>query len=438
MINDSDIIIKNCSGGHIMTLAEKLSTYSEDYWDFSEYRHANPLVRYPAVMVAPMQACILKEITVTSDDIQTVLDPFCGSGTVLCEAQKLGLNVIGFDINPLATLISRVSLEGLPANDTQASIISLNARLTLLLGNVLPFSFKNINKWFNDDVILSLSVIRQAIIDEPNDRIRRFFWCCFAETVKKYSNTRTSTFKLHIKEQEKIDSLIDDSIEYFKQHVQGNYLKYIKDSTSIISITCGDSKELIDNLCANSVDLICTSPPYGDNQTTVTYGQFSILPLLWIDKKDLSIWDSKILNTFSAIDTMSLGGSAISKNKEYPDYSNFISNITLEKRKKVIRFLYDYEVIFSKLAHTLKPGKLMVLTLGNRRVDNVEIPFDKFNDMLAQKYGLELDSTITRNIVGKRMPARVSNIKDHGSVNSMSKEYVKIYRKEPRNDNITV
>ena len=45
-----------------MTLAERLSAYDEKYWDFSEYRNDSPLVRYPAVMVAPMQACILKEI----------------------------------------------------------------------------------------------------------------------------------------------------------------------------------------------------------------------------------------------------------------------------------------------------------------------------------------------------------------------------------------
>ena len=71
----------------------------------------------------------------------------------------------------------------------------------------------------------------------------------------------------------------------------------------------------------------------------------------------------------------------------------------------------------------------MVLTLGNRRVDNKEIAFDVFNDMLARKYGMELDSTITRNITGKRMPAKVSSIKEVGAVKSMSKEYVKIYRK---------
>ena len=109
-----------------MTLAEKLSTYDEKYWDFSEYRNDAPLVRYPAVMVAPMQACILKEIINADPTTSTVLDPFCGSGTVLCEGQKLGLNVMGFDINPMAVLIATVQLEGIPEDCAVRSINASN------------------------------------------------------------------------------------------------------------------------------------------------------------------------------------------------------------------------------------------------------------------------------------------------------------------------
>lgn len=170
-----------------MTLAEKLSAYDEKYWDFSEYRNDAPLVRYPAVMVAPMQACILKEIINADPTTSTVLDPFCGSGTVLCEGQKLGLNVMGFDINPLAVLIATVQLEGIPEDCAVRSINAINTRLTMLNGNVKSYAF--------------------------------------------------------------------------------------------ICIKCGDSKEHLAAMVADSVDLICTSPPYGDNHTTVTYGQFSILIL---------------------------------------------------------------------------------------------------------------------------------------------------------------
>lgn len=413
-----------------MTLAEKLSTYDEKYWDFSEYRNGSPLVRYPAVMVAPMQACILKEIIESDKSIKTVLDPFCGSGTVLCEGQKLGLNVTGFDINPLASLLTLVQLEGISEDNAIKSINAINTRITLLNGNVEPHFFKNIKKWFNDDVIISLSVIRQAIIEETDDRMRRFFWCCFAETVKKFSNTRTSTFKLHVKEQAKIDATVDESIIFFKEHVQANYSKLIKKSINqTISIKCGDSKGFLEKLLENSVDLICTSPPYGDNHTTVTYGQFSILPLLWIDANDLQIWDKAILDTFTAIDSASLGGKIRRKSVDLNKYRDYVKNVSPEKQKKVLVFLEDYELIFSLLTKVLKPGKLLVLTLGNRRVDNKEIPFDVFNDMLAHKYGLEIDSTITRNIIGKRMPAKVSCIKEIGAVKSMSKEYIKIYRK---------
>src|SRR5437870_12295862 len=39
-----------------------------------------------------------------------VLDPFCGSGTVMLKCQERGFNSLGFDINPLAVMISSAKL----------------------------------------------------------------------------------------------------------------------------------------------------------------------------------------------------------------------------------------------------------------------------------------------------------------------------------------
>jgi putative DNA methylase len=41
----------------------------------------------------------------------TVFDPFAGSGTTVVEAAKLGANVIGWDINPVATLVQRQAVQ---------------------------------------------------------------------------------------------------------------------------------------------------------------------------------------------------------------------------------------------------------------------------------------------------------------------------------------
>ena len=411
-----------------MVLSEKLQSYPKEYWDFLDYRKDKPIVRYPATMVAPMQECILKEVISSDNTIKNVLDPFSGSGTVLLEGQKLNLDVIGFDINPLAILLSEVQLIWVDKDVAQKKLHELLVRISMLYGKVKPLSFTNINKWFNNDIIISLSVIRKAIIGEPNDIYRKFFWCCFAETVKKYSNTRTSTFKLHIKPEEKISSMVDDTADFFKKHCQSQIEKRAKSSNSVnINLQCGDSIQLLEQLKPNSIDLICTSPPYGDNHTTVTYGQFSILPLLWIDNKDLKLWSPNLFNNFSSIDSLSLGGKYSKEAKN--EYDEFIKDISPEKQNKIITFFSDYEEIFSKMTQVLKKDKLMILTLGNRRVDNHEIRFDTFNDMLAKKYNLKIDSTLTRNIIGKRMPKKVSKVKGVGAVPSMSTEYVKIYRK---------
>lgn len=411
-----------------MELAKKLNSYSKDYWDFSYYRNENPLVRYPAIMVAPMQACIIKEVILSDSSIKNVLDPFSGSGTVLIEAQKLGLEVLGYDINPLAILLSRVQLEGIPRDHASSSIQQLFSRITMLNGNVDSLEFNNISKWFKPEIIRSLSVIRKAIMGEPNDQMRRFFWCCFSETVKRYSNTRSSTFKLHVKDEEQIKAIVDESIDFFKSHVSNQAKLLKKDKHDLpFTLKCGDSKQLLQDLPDSSIDFICTSPPYGDNQTTVTYGQYSILPILWIDPNDIELWSEEIKKTFSAIDSLSLGGHR--KATHIEQYRKYIGGISDEKAGKVVSFFADYESVFSQLVRVLKPNKYIIFTLGNRRVDNREVRFDQFNDDLATKYGLELDSTITRNIIGKRMPRKVSKVENIGAVSSISTEYVKVYRR---------
>ncbi|GAA2535924.1 DUF1156 domain-containing protein [Microbacterium mitrae] len=48
------------------------------------------------------------------DGLPTVLDPFCGGGSTLVEAQRLGLSTLGSDLNPVPALITRTLTEVLP------------------------------------------------------------------------------------------------------------------------------------------------------------------------------------------------------------------------------------------------------------------------------------------------------------------------------------
>jgi DNA modification methylase len=413
-----------------MTLIENLKSYNSDYWDFSQYREKDALVRYPATMVAPMQEQLLYEILENDKAIKNIMDPFSGSGTILSIGNKFGLDVFGIDINPLAILISRVKLEGVSLNDISKSIKQIKAHIALLLGNIQPHSFTNIKKWFREDVINDLSLIRKAIQLEKNIINRRYFWVCFADTIRKYGNTRSTTFKLHTKTEEKIQDMENDCIEYFINHISINYKNYIFPyQSNSIDLKTGDANATIEKMDENSVDLICTSPPYGDNHTTVTYGQYSILPLLWIDSDDLDPFDHNLLSKFTQIDSLSLGGRYV-PNISDSLFKDLLTDLSYEKKKKVKYFFHDYCNVFYQMARVLKPGKRMVLTLGNRRVDNKEIPFNILNDRLAHQFKLESELVITRKILGKRMPLKVSHLPECGSVVSMNKEYITIYKKK--------
>ena len=55
-----------------------------------------------------------KYIARDNPELPTVLEPFCGGGSTVVEAQRLGLPVVASDLNPVAVLITRVLGEMLP------------------------------------------------------------------------------------------------------------------------------------------------------------------------------------------------------------------------------------------------------------------------------------------------------------------------------------
>src|SRR3990167_11396738 len=63
------------------------------------------LHKYPATMIPQVGIELFKELGITKGKL---LDPYCGSGSSFTVGLDRGLNEMqGFDINPLAVLISR-------------------------------------------------------------------------------------------------------------------------------------------------------------------------------------------------------------------------------------------------------------------------------------------------------------------------------------------
>ena len=402
-------------------------------WDYKGLHKEgiHTLGKYPAMMVPKMQLDLLKKFV--DNDIsqnKVLLDPFMGSGTAIVEARKIGMRTVGIDINPYAVLLTKVKTHDYSNSSVDNIVENFIKNIDNSKFDQPLWYFDNMDKWFRKDIILSLNHIRNAIMNEKELWIRRFLWVCMSEIIYEYSNDRTSTFKLHVKTQEQIENIKNNAINDFKNIVLKKSKILCRKSYPKSMIYFGDTYHICSSFKEKSIDIICTSPPYGDNATTVTYGQSSILFLKWINIEDIdNKIKSEILKYYTRIDRLSLGGEEREEEKYNSKLlDNYLSSINEKKQKKVIRFINDYWNVIKELSRIIKNDGTIIFTVGNRKVDGKEQPLDKLTVEMFKKLNIELIYSSYRQILNKKMPKRLSHINHIGSVDSMNKEKVLVFK----------
>lgn len=403
----------------------------DDSWDFKrantkEYTHC--FHSYPAMMIPQVARRILE----TYGKKATLLfDPYCGTGTSLVEANLKGINAIGTDINPLARLIAT----------TKTSKIDIQV-LDLFLRNFSDYFFyvnfseegkqpntlpkiKNIDFWFSKAVQIKLTQLLVYINNIKDLPIRNFFKVAFSETVRECSYSKTSEFKLvRRKNFQEIDEpdVFAKMIQKLKRNRQGlidfegnsngKATTIIYDFNSVSTVP----KHLIPD---KSIDIIVTSPPYGDSRTTVAYGQYSRLSSEWLGYENAS-----------KVDSILMGGERRKHNHIFN--SDILNDIILKiqnqdkaRVRDVISFYEDYEMSINNISNTIKNKGFACFVVGNRTVKGIKIPTDEITVQLFEKNNFTHIETIIRNIPNKRMPSKNSPSNIIGETSStMKNEYI--------------
>jgi len=125
---------------------------------------------YPARYIPALPRQIMSLLGVADG---LVLDPFCGSGTTLAEARRRGLSSVGIDINPIATLISRVRTSRWESSDSAALGDHLRAlREAAASSTDVGAEFADIPRldhWFPDYAQVALSGAVRYVRSIPQD-----------------------------------------------------------------------------------------------------------------------------------------------------------------------------------------------------------------------------------------------------------------------------
>lgn len=403
-------------------------------WNFEEYKmseYTHAIHSYPAMMMPRIARNVIQEYA-TSESI--VLDPYMGSGTTLLEGMVENVGkVIGFDLNPLAVLISTAKTTKFNLEDIKREIDNLDYHLSVLSNYEHP-SFTILESWFKQENIDELARLKAVINNIEDSDVRLFFSLVFSETVRHVSFTRNGEFKLYKIPESKRDSHNPDAIAVFSQKLQSVYatVKDFYENTTFLSsqtdVAIMNAAITDSDVKPNSIDLVVTSPPYGDSNTTVAYGQFSRLANEWLDFPEPISLDRRLMGGVKAKEMVKF---------DIAELDDAISMIDekekLEKNKRVpsvVSFYKDYEESIKKVAEVVKHGGVVAYLVGNRRVRDVELQTDIITAKMFEKFGFTHEKTIVRDILNKRMPSKTSPTNNRGQkVKTMAHEYLVILRK---------
>ena len=221
-----------------------------------------------------------------------ILDPMTGSGTVLAVAQSKGHQVVGFDLDPLAVLMSRVWITAIDVKDARdaASEVLERARHTfksLPTRDAYPKKADDETKqfiryWFDDYARRQLTSLAKAIEQIQVTATREALWCAFSRLIiSKQSGASLAMDLSHSRPHRK-----------FKRAPAKPFSKFLS-AVECVTTNCidlreqaqcqgtrvseGDARRL--DLADGSIDLVITSPPY---LNAIDYLRCSKFSLVWM------------------------------------------------------------------------------------------------------------------------------------------------------------
>lgn len=406
----------------------------DDSWNFEHadtksFTHGYHV--YPAMMIPQVARKLIFEYR-PEGRLQKLLDPYMGSGTSLVEASMAGIDSIGTDLNPLARLIARVKTAHYDETALLRACCTLESRLEgYAEQDVIDRDFGRItnhNYWYAHDSLLRLSFLTQTIdaLTEGAD----FFRIALSEVVREASFTRNSEFKRFRMPENRIAAFRPDVFQLFRTKVERN-LKGLREYNQTrgrarVEIHGFDSSIEIPGsiVPAASVDMVVTSPPYGDSRTTVAYGQFSRWANEWFGFEHAGTLDNLLMGGKKSC-TESFQTASVREELDA------IRAADVKRYQEIVSFLNDYGNSIRNVAATVRRGGVVCYVVGNRTVKGIQIPLDYFTAELFEQCGFRHQTTLVRKIPNKRMPSKTSPTNKTGAkVSTMSREYIVILTKE--------
>lgn len=413
----------------------------------SKERFTHLIHSYPAKLLCNIPYYFLSTTNMFCPYDGVVLDPFCGTGTVLLEAIASGRNALGADANPLAVLISKVKTTYVPKDDLLATLSAILTRARR--DRSVCFPDEMIGEWFSASTIDQLHRLEQSIGKVRKAKHKDFFLLCFSNLIKKVSfadPTISVPVKLNPNRfaegserresaQFRLKTLQDvDVYDKFESICMLNIARVdsLKDLDKRVSaeVISNDARKLTRHLTGNdlladsSVDLIFTSPPYAGAQK---YIRASRLNLYWLgtkqsaairdlNDKNIGREDYHRAQTIQHIETGIPAADAV--------LEQLYAKGKAERACIVGTYLNEMKAALDESYRVLKPGGYMILVIGNNTVSGISFNTQDYLTTYLQSKGMHLEFKLIDDIKSYGLMT-----KRNKTANTISSEWVLVLKK---------
>jgi hypothetical protein len=368
-----------------------------------------------------------------------------GSGTTLVEAVTAEREAIGFDIDPLAVLISTVKTTSLSSE----SLVQLGheivseAKLTLSngrsqLSDLLTSKFDDETKefldyWFAPETQVELMALRCEINKLRDMTVRRFFELALSAIIITKSGGVSLAWDLAHTRPHKLKQ----GLAKTPRPALADFLKRVaRNAGSLSSIATSNQKAVIELGNAESlptqsetIDLLFTSPPYASN--AIDYMRASKFALVWL---------GYTISELKRLRTNCIGGESVRafRMEELPFQTqqviDKVATNNLKRGEALRRYYSEMTRVLAESHRVLKEDRAAVFVVGSAIMGGIDSAAQTCLSEIGQVTGFELVNIGVRRLDRNRrmLPVTKSKNGDSQIENRMHEEFVIGFYKPPK------
>lgn len=337
-----------------------------------------------------------------------VFDPFAGSGTVVLEAERMGVEGLGMESHPFVARVARAKLAW------REDIASFRRLSKSILDSAKskdgsPAGYpKLISKCFPPETLAKLDALRQALGEHAEESARsELCWLALVSILRSCSPVGTAQWQYVLPKKSKAKALepfqaFEERIELMaadmrSRQFEGNTEPHGRVLTSDAR-TCHGVEQ-------GWADLVITSPPYANNYD---YADATRLEMTFL--REINGWGDlqtairkrliRSCTQHAAPDAKRTG--SILKSKEVASIAEELKHVCseLDRIKEqhggkkpyhamIAHYFHDLSQVWASLRRVVRPGGRMCFVIGDSAPYGIHVPVERWLGQLAVAAGFK-------------------------------------------------